>query len=101
MTGGSVPHNATWMCAGIHCEIHQVDEPNPGYRGCGECFHLFRSARELRMAHRKVHRELYESLKPRPWFSNEWVTGRLRYWWGMLSVRAGKIWTCPLCTHDF
>ena len=37
----TVQHAASDTCAGIHCEIHQVDEPGPGYIGCGECLHLY------------------------------------------------------------
>lgn len=96
-----VSHEATDACAKVHCAFHMRDEPGEGYHICGECWHLFRSKKDLRRQWRKVHRELYESLGGRPWFSDDWMTGRLRYWWMNLNLRADKIYSCPFCAHDF
>jgi len=97
-----VPHEATDACAKVHCAFHMVDEPGEGYHICGECWHLFRSKRDLIQQHRKMLREMRcsESLKI-PWFSNEWATGRLRWWWINITLRADKIYSCPFCAHDF
>lgn len=60
-----------------HCWIHDVDEPEEGaFRVCGECFHVFMTAEELIQADSK-------------WYED----GRRN--------DPERIWSCPLCTHDF
>jgi hypothetical protein len=95
-------HEVEESCLMDHCTYHQEDEPLPGYLACGECGHLFKTKRVLRKRFREIHREMqYSEGRKIPWISNEFVTGRLRFWWINLTVRAGKIWACPFCAHDF
>lgn len=83
-------HEATDACIADHCHWHDVDEPGSGYILCGECGHLYRTARELRRAYRRA------------------VMTRRRFgvsWWFCLlhavTVRAGRVSFCQHCIHDF
>lgn len=93
-------HEPTAACHDIHCYIHNVDEPGPGYVSCGECFHLYRSAGDLRRAHRcamcQAMRADLKLLVGDTWRSSWW-----RFLWHLLTVRAEKIYSCPFCGHDF
>lgn len=102
MTGTVVsttePHQARDDCAGIHCEIHQVDEPGPGYYGCGECYHLYPTVRSLRRAYRRRLRQDPPRLHL---FGNEYHYGLLAWLRLYLFVRTSRITFCQECSHDF
>jgi hypothetical protein len=68
---------------GAHCYCHHVDEPGGGYLRCGECFHAYLTPRELRREYRRA-------------CGPGWLR-RL----AAVFTRAGDIWFCPLCAHDF
>jgi len=93
----TVQHAASDTCAGIHCEIHQVDEPGSGYYGCGECYHLYPTAGSLRRAYRRRLRQD----PPRRLRGGESSYGL----WGWLKlylfVRTDRITFCQECSHDF
>jgi hypothetical protein len=66
---------------GSHCLIHDSFEPDmPGdYRACGECWHVYRSEWELLIAH-----------------------NALALMWGEpLETDGSRVYSCPLCCHDF
>jgi hypothetical protein len=94
-------HEATDACAEVHCAFHMVDEPGEGYHICGECWHLFPTKKDLRRQWRRMLREMERSIHDRPFLSDGWRTGLLRYWWTSLTLRADKIYSCPFCAHDF
>jgi len=75
-----------------HCSWHNIDEPQqPGdYRTCGECGHIYRTARDLRWAYRRdAWRMAYGY--------GDWLT----YMLAALTVRASRILCCVYCGHDF
>lgn len=84
------PHGPTNACSAVHCYAHHVDEPGVGYRICGECGHLYRTAGELRRAYR---REVLEQRR----FGVDWFDIVLR----ALTIRARDIHFCQECLHDF
>ncbi len=88
-----VQHEPADACYEAHCFWHHVDEPSrPGdYLVCGECFHVYRTAGELRRAYR---REFWRVSRR---FGDAWV---LRVW-RVLTIRAKKIYFCQFCIHDF
>lgn len=77
------------------CWIHNREEPVTGtsFLVCGECGHVYPTARSLRHAFRR----------------QEWMGWRhfnlgLPWWrvlWRMVSVRASEIPICMECIHDF
>ncbi len=93
-------HEPTDECAGQHCAWHNVDEPlgETDYLVCGECWHLYRTARDLRREYRRMMRGDWQ---------HEWLlfkdlrTSAWRRMWRYLTVRADRIHFCPLCAHDF
>jgi hypothetical protein len=99
------PHEPSARCENIHCFIHMVDEPGDGYLTCGECFHLFRTRRALRAAERAQLRDDWRH----PWSRPTWRRRRYpataltvsRWVRHYLTIRAGRIYSCPLCAHDF
>lgn len=92
----TIPHEVTDACARVHCHSHDVDEllavETTGYLACFECGHFYRTARELRRAHRAVLRDLYRGL---PWW--HWPVAA----WHLVTLRAGQIPACAFCHHDF
>lgn len=92
-------HEPDDLCHG-HCHIHHVDEPGEGYIGCFECGHLYRTARELRRAYRRV---VLDMARTEPWFRSKpgWEQGKFRTWWQAWTVRAKHINFCQHCIHDF
>lgn len=63
-----------------HCFSHDTDEPGDGYRICYECHHLFATPGELLAAHNRQLAK-FTDLPP--------------------ETDAGKVYCCPLCTHDW
>lgn len=90
MISETVPHEPDEACHRMHCYSCGVDEPDGGYITCGECFHVYRTAGELRRAYRRRALSLPVYDVPR------W-----RIWRHALTIRAKKIYFCQHCTHDF
>lgn len=88
-----VQHEPAEACDGTHCHWHHVDEPaiEPFYIWCGECGHVYRSARELRREYRRQFWGISRRFGDPLWL-------RL---WRVLSIRASKIYFCQFCIHDF
>lgn len=84
-----IEHEPTDACLGVHCHWHNVDEPGTGYIICGECGHLYRTARDLRRAWRR------EVLRP------GFHVPLWRRLWRAATIRARKIYFCQECIHDF
>lgn len=78
----AVPHPIE-TCYGsrLHCMIHGVDEPDGGYRSCGECWHVFRTAADLLGEHNRI------SQQARPGRRDE--------------TDPGRVFCCPFCCHDW
>lgn len=96
-------HEPNSWCGNIHCHSCGIDELAHGaYQVCGECGHVYPTARSLRRAYRRVVWEMIRNpLSGTRWFTNDWATGRFRQTFAMLTVRASKIYFCQLCIHDF
>jgi hypothetical protein len=119
-------HEPTDACGRIHCFAHMVDEPGPGYLACGECGHMYKTKRELRREHRRIYwseirTRQFTWLPSRRVKTDVWyqavlsqvgdgspgtahLFGPPKIWrllWVVATVRAGRICTCPHCTHDF
>jgi hypothetical protein len=73
-----------------HCYGCDVDESGPAWRVCPECFHRYRSPRELRKAYRREWRAA-KRLGYR-WHTRAWMA---------LTARASRITFCQECLHDF
>lgn len=110
MTDVAVHEVGTEMCApNLHCFSCQRDEEGPAYIACGECGHLYPSARSLRRAYRRVHNQiLRHDWRAAPWLPQRsgpvFVDSRIeRIWPWFLSrfVRAASISFCQECIHDF
>lgn len=85
-----IEHEPTDACIDVHCHWHNVDELGTGYITCGECGHLYRTARDLRRAYRR-------EVLSRPGFG---ISLRWRLWRAM-TIRARRIYFCQECIHDF
>lgn len=85
-------HEPTQACELFHCHWHHVDESPVGYRICGECFHTYRTKRELVRRYRHVFWQLSAG---QSWL---WQPQRV---WRVLTVRASSIHFCQYCIHDF
>jgi hypothetical protein len=99
-----VEHRPSDECLGEHCYSHHVDElmDDPIYLMCGECGHRYRTKRDLRSAQRaSLRREwLFPSYRPR--LLSTWSNPSIWGWvWRYVTVRAKKIYSCPLCIADF
>lgn len=94
------PHEPSEVCGAIHCYIHNVDEPGPGYLGCGECFHLYRTRRDLRRAYRAMIWQTTKRSDLRLFIGDAWRWSWWRFVWHMITLRVGKIYYCPECSHD-
>lgn len=81
----------------MHCHWHNVDEPGPGYIGCGECGHLYRTAGQLRRAYRRVIWQMWR-YDAQPGARLPWLWRTL---WRAATVRARRISFCQECIHDF
>jgi hypothetical protein len=84
------------------CWSHNVDEMRIGtpYIVCGECGHVYQSARALRKARRATMRGIYlGSLR----HANDWMPfwQSIRGAVSLYTRRAKRIYHCPLCAHDF
>jgi hypothetical protein len=96
------PHEVTDACFTFHCHWCNVDEPGEGYIVCPECFHLYRTAGELRREYRrqrwKLHRRWLARERRGTAFAPEptW-----KVVWAIITVRAKKITFCQHCIHDF
>lgn len=94
-------HLETDKCEGWHCHSHGVDEDHAGaYLCCGECFHVYRTARELRRAHRREVRDVFRA----DYVSSDPLRERLiLLWYCLLALLkpASKIHFCQECAHDF
>jgi hypothetical protein len=78
------PHEPGPFCRDTHCHIHHVDElyaEGASYCACLECGHVYRSAEDLLLAYAEHYppEERGEALSREP----------------------AKIYSCPLCSHDF
>jgi hypothetical protein len=100
-----VEHYPSDDCWGDHCYHHNVDEPAnwPSYLVCGECGHRYRTKRELRAAARASLRKdwRFPSYRPRLLVVRPYEQSIGGWAWRYLTVRAGKICSCPFCTADF
>lgn len=79
------PHDETDDCRD-HCHSHGVDEPGPGHLGCGECGHLYRTARALWWANVRAAWSPYADALHRTLIA--------------LVTPPGRIYTCAHCGHD-
>lgn len=97
-------HEPSDSCEGNHCFSCGVDEPiygRPHYLVCIECGHLYWRKRYLRRAH---HRMMMKEWDHPTWRPTLWGDQfRLSYWQWLRSYlrRVGRIYSCPLCSHDF
>lgn len=87
-------HEFSTDCWEVHCVMHGLDEVGSGYRRCGECGHLYDSARELRRLYRRGYWEALHS----GWVAKPFNVKRL---WHLVTIRASRIAFCQLCMHDF
>lgn len=108
MTDVAVHEVGVEICApNLHCFSCQRDEEGPHYIACGECFHLYPSARSLRIAYRRGFTDLLRnSWTGAPWFAakSPLADSRLSLLWIWLRCRFARsksIAFCPLCLHDF
>lgn len=86
----SEQHEPSDQCWGLHCYSCHVDEPaEPSFLICGECGHVYRTARELRRAYRR--QLVLTKMFGVPWRS---IIARA------LTARARRILFCQHCTHD-
>lgn len=111
------PHDGDDTCLPWHCWSHDVDETGPGYQVCGECGHVYPTARSLRAAYRRVVTQMarqelraYPVTAHRPADPDDpfgaayqtqtrWQT--IIWWARSMTVRASKIYFCQECIHDF
>lgn len=74
-------HEGTLACAKYHCAWHHVDEPEDGYRVCGECLHTYPTRLHLAWTYwRRAPKEV-------PY------RDRIRL--------PSRIFFCPECSHNF
>lgn len=95
------PHDVSDACRDVHCYSCAVDEPYGGYITCPECFHTYRTARELRRAFRREYVRVNRTPMPLPDFVDDPGPRWGRTVWRLLTVRARDINFCQHCTHDF
>jgi hypothetical protein len=86
----NAPHEVTNACADRHCFAHNVDEGATGWHVCGECMHVYPSARALRRDYRR------EVLRTPRFGVPLW-----RLWWRALTIRTSQIHFCQHCVHDW
>lgn len=92
-------HEPDRGCDDTHCYACGIDEIGPGYITCGECFHTYRTPRELRALYR---RQLIRAhLKRPPNIFDLPEPSLLEILWGALTIRAKNINFCQHCIHDF
>lgn len=87
-------HSPTDACASDHCYYHHEDEPvhdGDYYHICYECKHAFRTPEELLAA----ENQLRLAIASDPY---DWHGGPVPY---MPETDPGKVFSCPLCNHDF
>lgn len=95
------PHEPSDACHREHCYSCNVDEPGTGYIVCPECFHVYRTARELRRAYRRASWRLHRTPMPLPDFADDRGPRWGRLLWHLATVRARNINFCQHCIHDF
>lgn len=90
-------HQVSDACATVHCNWHDVDEPDgKAFLCCFECGHVYRTARDLRRTYQLA--TLRHLDRKHPWFrSTEFYPSVAR----ALTIRADDIRFCQLCLHDF
>jgi hypothetical protein len=93
-------HDPTEQCEDRHCYSHHEDEDAAGaYIVCGECGHVYPTARALRRRYRRMYWETTgRSSWPDGFRSSPGIIRRL---WRLASVRARSIHFCQHCIHDF
>ena len=101
-----LPHAATPQCFPYHCfscDLDEYAEAGEYYLCCGECGHVYRTARELRREYRRKFWQIQRSYSRfRPWvFGNEFTPSNLEVLWRMLTVRVKDIYFCQKCIHNF
>lgn len=88
-------HDPTSECGHLHCAIHNVDELSyPSYFTCGECGHVYPTARALRRAERRWQ---WHARK----FDDGWRFGWIDLALRLATVRVSRIASCALCSHDW
>ncbi len=91
-------HEPTQACERFHCYSHHEDEPTTGYVVCGECFHAYATAGELRRTYRRKLISLRRTTAHWPGFERQGWASTL---WRAATVRARDINFCQHCLHDF
>jgi hypothetical protein len=77
------PHKPTGECWPSHCCWHNLDEDADGaYRVCGECFHVYRTAEDLRAVFMAEVAPLLTGMPSE-------------------APAAEEIYACPYCAHDW
>lgn len=72
------------------------------YQACWECGRIYQRARDLRKAYRRGVWGTDPWLTKRRWLrSTPWDISWAHAAWMCLTVRAGGIYSCPECSHDF
>lgn len=66
------------------CFFHGRETAKRAFRVCFECDHIFKTARHLRRAHRRLM----------------WTIS-FRAWLETFILDVEGIWSCPVCTHDW
>lgn len=110
------PHHDLRDCENpeLHCASHNVDEYSGlAYHRCFECWHIFRTERNLAQAHNDLMLDLALSTDPGNWFTRGirgivnlalycWAEFNLPTRWITNYVRRGRnVTVCPFCLHDF
>lgn len=96
-----MPHEPTDECEPVHCYSHHVDEyARDPYLVCGECFHVYRSAQELRRAYQRQSLRIWWAGE-RKIFSSDWHVGLLLVLRRVITIRTKDIFFCQHCIHDF
>jgi predicted RNA-binding Zn-ribbon protein involved in translation (DUF1610 family) len=91
-------HDPSDLCQGDHCYSCGVDESAAGaHVVCGECGHVYRTARSIRRAYRRTR---LEGDRPTQLRSDEWHVGWVALIWHLLTVRASDLYYCQECGHD-
>lgn len=84
--GNTEQHAPADGCRGVHCHVHNVDEPD-GVSACGECNHSFPTYAALLADHNRVSVAMYASYPDYGPFRVE--------------TDADAVAMCPHCGHDF
>lgn len=97
-------HELQDACAEQHCCYHNVDEPTAEgekfYVICPECWHLYRTRRELRQRYRAVTWQIVRD-GFRRYGKRHGVTEFAVWLLHAIALRADRITFCQYCIHDF